>query len=357
MKRKNGAVIWFAGTLTAVFLILAVFAGICIWVDPFFHYHKPLNKYNYITAFRYYYTNDGIIRNYDYEGVIAGTSMADNFKTSEAEELFGVGKFIKISMDGTGFVERTQQLERVYHRGKTPKYVIRTLDDAAIKLPSDKTKRDFSEFDYLYNDNIFDDVNYLFNLSIFMQNTCEVLGSPLPDGEQPIDFDKYLAWYYPTGKEAVLKTYVIDGSNAEEAVFTAEDRERIIQNISCNITDLAYKHPETTFICFFPPYSICEWDKLKGEKTLNWTVEAQRTAAEEILDCPNIKLFGFSDNYDMTCNLDNYKDLDHYDADINSYLLKMMSEGTGQLNKDNYQEYFDEIRRFYGEYDYTWLHE
>lgn len=163
--------------------------------------------------------------------------------------------------------------------------------------------------------------------------------------------------YYPTGKEAVLKTYDIDGSNAEEVVFTAEDRERIVRNISCNITDFAYKHPETTFICFFPPYSICEWDKLKGEKTLNWTVEAQRTAAEEILDCPNIRLFGFSDNYDMTCNLDNYKDLDHYDADINSHLLKMMSEGTGQLNKDNYQEYFDEIRRFYSEYDYTWLHE
>ena len=143
------------------------------------------------------------------------------------------------------------------------------------------------------------------------------------------------------------------GSVTEKTVFTPEDRERVLENIRCNITDLAYAHPETTFICFFPPYSICNWEKLFTANSLHRMIEANRTAAEELLKCPNIKLFGFDNHYDIVCNLDNYKDPKHYSADINSELLKMMADGTSMLTLDNYEDYFNEIEQFYGEYDYS----
>lgn len=350
---------WLIGTLIALALLLAAFAGICVYIDPFCHYHAPLSGYDYSIVVgngSSIYLNDGIIRHFDFDGVITGTSMTENFKPSEADELFG-GKFIKVPLAGSGIKETTEQLERVYSRGKTPKIVIRSLDDRAVLTDKDKVLRDYSEFNYLYNDDVFDDANYLFNLELFLKYTREILSRPLPEGEQPLDFDRYCSWDSATGKEAVLATYDHYDTHAEGTNFTPEDRERIIENVRCNITDIGYRHPETTFICFFPPYSIVNWYRLQSDESLRWTLEMRRTAAEEILKCPNIKLFGFDDLYDVVCDLDNYKDVTHYNAAINSELLKMMRSGAGQLTLDNYKDYFNEIERFYSEYDYSWLFE
>ena len=185
MVKKKAASKWIAGTLAAVILMLAVFAGICIYVDPFCHYHVPLDGYDYSTWSNVQYLNDGIIRCYDYGGIITGSSMTENFKASEAEELFGVS-FIKIPLAGGGFKEINEQLERVYARGKNPKYVITSLDDYAIEQSKDETHRDLSEAEYLYNDNVFDDVNYLFNLKVFTRYTLTILEHPLNGGERII---------------------------------------------------------------------------------------------------------------------------------------------------------------------------
>ncbi len=360
MVKKKTAGKWVVGTLTAVILLLAAFAGICIYVDPFCHYHAPLRGYDYTSLAADYgasmYMNDGIIRLCNYGGIITGSSMTENFKTSEAESLFGV-RFIKIPLAGSGFKEMNTQLERVYERGKSPKYVIRSLDDYAIEQNKDETRRDLSEGEYLYNNNVFDDVNYLFNLEVFLKYTCYILSHPSNGGgESFLDFDNYCSWSYPTGKEAVLKNYTA-GSVTEKTVFTPEDREQLLENIRCNITDFADAHPETTFVWFFPPYSICNWEKLSTANSLQWTIEANRTSAEELLKCPNIKLFGFDNHYDIVCDLDNYKDPKHYCADVNSEILKMMADGTSMLTIDNYEDYFSEIERFYGEYDYSRLWE
>ena len=72
---------WFAACMTAlagsILLMLVVF-----WIfDPYFHYHKPFP----FVSYRMYderYMNDGISRHFDYDAVITGTSMAQNFKPS-----------------------------------------------------------------------------------------------------------------------------------------------------------------------------------------------------------------------------------------------------------------------------------
>ena len=67
-------------------LLVAQAAVICV-VDPYFHYHKPL-KGLYYTLDNERSQNDGIIRHFNYDAMIIGTSMAENFKTSEMDELW-----------------------------------------------------------------------------------------------------------------------------------------------------------------------------------------------------------------------------------------------------------------------------
>ena len=75
-------------SITGILLFLAGFAGITIFVDPLFHYHAPSKGLQY-PLYDDVYMDDGIVRNFDYDSIIIGSSMAANFKASLFDELFG----------------------------------------------------------------------------------------------------------------------------------------------------------------------------------------------------------------------------------------------------------------------------
>ena len=68
-------------------------------------------------------------------------------------------------------------------------------------------------------------------------------------------------------------------------------------------------------------------------------------------------LFSFFTEYNMICNLDNYKDILHYGEEINSQVLRWMKEGSHELTRENYEEYCSQMKAFYCNYDYDRLFE
>ena len=79
----------------------------------------------------------------------------------------------------------------------------------------------------------------------------------------------------------------------------------------------------------YPPYSICYFDALVLKGTLDRQLQAEQTATELLLACPNVKLYNFFDQYDIICNTDYYCDDGHYNGEVNSMLLQMMAQVTG----------------------------
>lgn len=60
---------WGITLLVLVGVCLAGIAGLTAVVDPFFHYHKPLECLSYpLNNERY--QNDGIVKHFDYDAVI-----------------------------------------------------------------------------------------------------------------------------------------------------------------------------------------------------------------------------------------------------------------------------------------------
>lgn len=105
MKAKK----WFLSCMSvlagSILIMLLVF-----WIfDPYFHYHKPFSFISY-RLYDERYINDGISRHFDYDAIITGTSMAQNFKTSEVDALFGV-ESVKETFSG-GRVQRTLRESR-----------------------------------------------------------------------------------------------------------------------------------------------------------------------------------------------------------------------------------------------------
>lgn len=345
---------WTKFTIGSTYAVLAAF-GLCTAViDPLFHYHRPLSFLSY-PLHNQRYQNDGILRHFDYDAIIIGTSMTENFKTSEFDRLWNVSS-IKVPFNGGHYKEMDRAVRQGLKNNPNIKYVLRCLDYYFLD-DKDTIRTDVEYPEYLYNDNLFDDVRYLLNKEIFLDFTKPVIGCTL-DGKPSDSFDAYSNWnaLHPFGKEAVFSSYSYSDILFPMENATQEDRERLKANLEQNVLQTARAYPDVTFYFFFPPYSICEWERFFYSGQLVKMRELEEVVIEELLPYENIQLFGFLDCYDITCNLDNYKDTTHYGEWINSQILLWISRGEHQLTRDNYKDYLTSTREFYENYPYASLH-
>ncbi len=345
MKAKK----WFLSCMSvlagSILIMLLVF-----WIfDPYFHYHKPFSFISY-RLYDERYINDGISRHFDYDAIITGTSMAQNFKTSEVDALFGV-ESVKETFSGAGYKELSENLDRALKRRPELKTVIWTMDANAILRDKDYTDYDGYPT-YLYDDNPWNDVQYVFNKNVWYHGVLvnlmrTVLGIP------STTFDEYSSWEKETGAKQVIANYDRWEEPAQEAPgLTEADVEMVTANIRQNFVDLVNKYPDTTFYVFYTPYSICWWDFMIREGMINYYFEAELIATEMLLQCPNVKLYNFHDKYDIITNLDNYRDKEHYASHVNSMILEWIAAGDGLVTQENYRARYDQERSYYSKYNY-----
>lgn len=176
-------------------------------------------------------------------------------------------------------------------------------------------------------------------------------------GKETTSFDIYANWNSARtcGKENVLDAYSLEEPVYISQKLTEKERQMVLENIQQNVTNLADKHPETIFYLFFPPYSICYWDEMMNKGKVDWRIDAEQIAIEEIIKHKNIKLYSFCNNFELVCDLDNYHDQAHYGEWVNSCILEWMQKDEYLLTNDNYRGYIDSIRNFYNSYDYRSL--
>jgi len=86
----------------------------------------------------------------------------------------------------------------------------------------------------------------------------------------------------------------------------------VVENVRQNISSLTDAYPDVTFYYFFTPYSILWWQRRVEGGDIYRQIEAEQLVIEEILKCPNIKLYSFNNNFDITTDLNNYRDRLHY---------------------------------------------
>lgn len=345
---------WFCKCIITLTVSLFLLALVVIVVDPYFHYHKPLSFLSY-RLYEERYTNDGISRHFDFDAIITGTSMAQNFKTSEMDALFGTNA-VKETFSGAGYKELSENLENALQRNDNLKTVIWALDYNGLLREHDWTQ--YEEYPtYLYDNNPLNDAPYLYNKSILYHSVLPNIVMTLT-GEPSTTMDEYSSWEKETGLSAILWSYDRENVNTDVPTgFGDEERKITETTMNENIIRIIRQYPDTTFYIFYPPYSICYWDALHIKGTIMRQTSAEEVATELLLACPNVKLYNFFDQYDVVCNPDYYCDDGHYNAEINSRILQWMSEGTGLVTKENYREKLAREREFYSNYDYDSIYE
>lgn len=337
-------------TIIGTLLLLIGFAGINIYVDPLFHYHAPTEGLEY-PLWDERYMNDGIVRNFEYDGIITGTSMTENFKPSQFDAYYGTTT-IKVPFSGGSYKEIDALLRRAFEENDNIQYVIRGLD--LTGLIRDKDMWSYEEYpDYLYDDNILNDVEYVLNKDIYFTFT-EYVFTFMDLGGVSSTFDAYKnwAWNYEYNANAMKASWVRDVQAETETPLTEEDIRIIVDNMEQNVLELVREHPETEFYFFIPPYSVCYWDELLRKGELNKMVDAQKLQIELLLQYPNVRIFSFFDEVEMVCNLGYYSDSLHYNQYVTDFIMESMIHGENMITEENYLQYIDYIRTFYTYFDY-----
>ena len=357
MSSKKSFLIFIA--LSAV--LLAVAAGIVIYIDPFFHYHLPHTDRFFYTLDNERSQNNGLLKHFDYDAVITGNSMAENFKATEVNEIFGVNAMKATYMGGT-FYEINSALELALETHPDVKVVIRALDMARFFEEAEILREDLGDYpDYLYNDNPFDDVKYFWNKDVLGRCYAMIRASVKgePRGMTPLDLHGYWmpGFVGQFGKNTLLAGHAPFEAPVHMRDLFDDERERIERNVERNVIALCREYPDTVFYYFITPYSAVWYGDQRTMGTLNVYINGEAQAIRQILENgpDNLKLFSYNMFTDITTNLDNYKDAAHYGEWINSQILHYMHDGAGLLTKDNYEEYIRQELEFYNTFDYNSL--
>ncbi len=355
MRKK----LWILGFLLLVTAALAVLGSKVVQVDPFFHYHKPnLDAYYYVLN-NQRSQNDGIYRHFDYDAVITGSSLSQEFKTSEAEALFG-HHFIKTPYNGATFWEIDMGLRSGFRHNKDIKLVIRGLDMPRLADDKNYTRNDLGTYPtYLYDDNPFNDVKYLFNRDILFSRVYEMeYANDQPGFQSGMEsFDTYASKTASShfGHNTVFTTSVPLAREGTPREMTEEDVQRVRDNIRQNFAEIAIQYPETTFYCYVVPLSAGTWLGWYRAGILDFYFDAKLIAVEELLPLENVRVFDFSDVAEIACDLNNYRDAAHFGNWVASLMLRWMHDGKYELTEENYRERIEAGREFCKNYDYATL--
>ncbi len=332
--------------------VLLAIGGLVMIVDPYFHYHAPIEGLSYSLE-KVFYINDGVSKNFEYNAIITGTSMTRDFKTAEADKLFG-RDFVRLTYHGEGLKRIGDNLKVAARENGDLELVIWGVD--TMWFIADENWQGYEEYpDYLLDDVVWNDVNYLYNKEILWNDVISEIVRTVK--KEPADsFDDYTAEDNSLGKEAVLKNYQRPSNTEKETGQAETDNyfDMMERSLDKNVLAVIESNPDVTFYIFFPPYSICWWDSLNqaGTDVLMRRIDMEQFAIEKLLPHDNVRLFSFFNNFDLICDLNNYVDEGHYTGNISSRILMWMKEGKYELTEENYMDYIEDIRNFYSNYDY-----
>lgn len=325
-------------------VLLSLVIGIVYLIDPFFHYHAPyFGLVPYVDS--QLNQNPGIAEYFEYDSAIIGSSMTDNFTASKFDEQFNC-KTVKLSYEAIRTGNMNWMFEKMFNTHDV-KNVFLGLDlDPFVDTVGNYY---FPIPEYLYDKNIFNDVQYIFNKDVLLKCKQLLVFNKQSDKS---NIDEAYKWNAEFSKEAAMRNVSWDMYQRPEKADMGTKLENAKINFGKNVEPYIAANPNTTFYIFFPPYSLLWWNMKLAAGQLENFLEVEKYLIEELIKYPNVRLYGIQDNQEIVTNLNNYKDYNHYSPEINDEIMRIMSKKDYLLNEENYEKYLEDFEKLIREFDY-----
>lgn len=338
---------WLKIFAITVLLVLIAWGAVVIYIDPFFQYHKPIEGFPYIVDDQVD-MNPGLAKNLDYDSCILGSSMVVNFNTDLFYDKLGL-KTAKLPYNGAYPKDQSNIMSIIFDAKKNSvKRVFLGIDEMNYSGGIDETK--FPITDYLYDDNILNDVQYIYNKDVLLDYCIK----PLIDRSDSTAWNMtYPFWWQDEHyQKALVLMYYEPAEVNTKPVEAGEFISAIEKNLDLNIIPYIEEHPETTFTCFYPPYSILYWNDVKNRNELEVVMEKYRYISNRLLEYDNVEIYFFQNQKDIICNLNNYADYTHYHPDVCVYMVDCFANGERKVTKENLEQEIEALYELTSSYDY-----
>lgn len=319
----------------AMLCVLAVYVMV---IDPFFHYHEPITPLKKVVT-KPEYQGIGTVRNFTYDSIIAGSSVAENYNNKWFDEKFGCTSIKAIKKSATT-ADLLYYLNEAYEQQELA-YVFYSLDTSALLSDPSKNFVDESMPLYLYNDLWLDDVQYVWNKDVIFEHAPYMVSvSILEDYDEGSSYN--WAQYKTFSAVDTLSRY-----NRLEQIEPMQSIDAYEENMQGNVSlleQLVRAHPNTEFVFLMPPYSMLWWDNVYRDGTLEVCLYAIEKMADTLLAYENVKIYCYQTEEQVVMNLDYYMDNVHFSADINQWMVEEIGMSTYQITQENLQEKMLDLR-------------
>lgn len=335
--------------------------------DPLQVFHKHFFSTNYVHG-NMRQQAAGLINSYEFDSMILGTSMMKGSSASFTSELMGE-TFANLSADGSTWFERSIILDYAL-RNKQLETVIFSLDTGLDVHAERATKKyPLKNFSQVYDRNPFNDILIYWN-SHYLE--CLLALSQKPDcvgNRRGLQRDRgwfkdifkinqrisgVEGWLGEKGRGlAVSKRLKRQIRNRDRADLIASREQTWRAVANTNLMPLVEANPSVTFKFVFPPYSRFYYSFWRHEDPAKYA-DYQKVIeyfAVKATELKNVEVFIF-DDLPYTADLDNYRDMRHYNIDMNEQMVVNMADGKGRIDETNMNEYLKRLDALNQEYLY-----
>lgn len=325
--------------LAAALLVFA--ALLVIFFDPFYHYHKPL-PFLKAVLWEKEYQVPGTLDHFDYDAVIAGSSVAENYNNHWFDERFGC-KSVKAIRSYGATADLCYFINRAFEHQDLD-YVFLNWDPSSMVGSTYTTFEETGSPLYLYDRNPFNDVKYLWNKDVIFERIPYILASSFLK-----DYDEGTSYNWAESKtfseDAVLSHYY-EQANIKDMLPSEEYADVALENLSL-ITSIIEAHPETEFYVFVPPYSILWWDMEYRNGETESYLYAEELVLSKILAYKNVRVFNFQTDEDVIYDLNNYMDFIHFSPEINLKMVESMKNSDFEIeNEEELHQSIEKVRSY-----------
>lgn len=325
---------------TGSILLLLLCILFVILFDPFFQYHKPLPGLKAILTDKEYQCI-GSLKNFDYDSVIAGSSVSENYNNRWFDEGFDCTSIKAIRSYGAT-ADLCFLLDTAF-KNHDIKYVFYNLDPSALSAEPVTTFESTGCPMYLYDDNYLNDIEYLLNKDVLLEKIPYLIAQSLIG-----DYDEGNSYNWAQWKQfnsdMILGLYIrkLSVNDMKKADYY---QSQLDGNMALLISEIE-AHPETVFKISIPPYSMLWWDNIYRNGDTESYLYNMETALEKLLIYDNVELYYFLNDREIVTNLENYMDLLHFSPEINRYICDCMIDNSHSVTLENYRQIIDDSRNF-----------
>lgn len=322
---------------SGILLLLCILTVILF--DPFFQYHKPLPGLKAVLTDKEYQCV-GSLKTFEYDSVVAGSSVAENYYNDWFNQGFDCNVIKAIRSYGAT-ADLCYLLDIAFEHQEL-KYVFYNLDPSALTADGETTYELTGCPMYLYDDSYINDIEYWLNKGVLMEKISYLIANSVIGDYDENDSYNWAQWK-EFNSDMALGLYIRKPSISEMKPENYYE-DLLHQNLNL-LTSRIKAHPETVFYVFIPPYSMLWWDNIYREGDTESYLYNMECAMETLLSYDNVKLYYFQNDREVITDLENYMDILHFSPDINHYICDSLLSGDHQINQSNYKENISEMRK------------